>query len=111
MKLDPLKANAEGQTLSVTGNNTIELKDVLVGEVWICSGQSNMEWACERLVERQRGSRRGQSSADPSVQRAGHLTAALPHDNCPGSWTSASRARSAASRPWAISLVGGCNRN
>ncbi|MCA9147491.1 MAG: sialate O-acetylesterase, partial [Planctomycetales bacterium] len=42
--LDALKANAEGQTLRVTGSNTIELKDVLVGEVWICSGQSNMEW-------------------------------------------------------------------
>lgn len=25
------------------GNNTIELKDVLIGEVWVCSGQSNME--------------------------------------------------------------------
>ena len=25
------------------GNNSIELKDVLIGEVWICSGQSNME--------------------------------------------------------------------
>jgi sialate O-acetylesterase len=24
--------------------NTIELKDILIGEVWLCSGQSNMEW-------------------------------------------------------------------
>jgi sialate O-acetylesterase len=31
-------------TLSVTGRNTIQLKDILIGEVWICSGQSNMEW-------------------------------------------------------------------
>ena len=30
--------------LTVTGKNTIKLTDVLVGEVWICSGQSNMEW-------------------------------------------------------------------
>lgn len=27
----------------VKGNNTIELEDVLIGEVWLCSGQSNME--------------------------------------------------------------------
>lgn len=27
----------------IKGNNTIELSDVLVGEVWVCSGQSNME--------------------------------------------------------------------
>src|SRR5690349_3954107 len=44
VKLDALKANKEGQVLSVAGANTIEIKDVLVGEVWICSGQSNMEW-------------------------------------------------------------------
>lgn len=30
-------------TLIVKGRNTIELTDVLVGEVWVCSGQSNME--------------------------------------------------------------------
>ncbi len=30
-------------TLGVTGNNHIEYKDILIGEVWICSGQSNMQ--------------------------------------------------------------------
>ena len=29
-------------TMIVAGENTVELKDVLVGEVWLCSGQSNM---------------------------------------------------------------------
>jgi sialate O-acetylesterase len=32
-------------TLSVTGKNKLAVEDVLVGEVWICSGQSNMQWA------------------------------------------------------------------
>ncbi|WP_035611429.1 sialate O-acetylesterase [Haloferula sp. BvORR071] len=31
-------------TLSVEGPESVTLKDVLVGDVWICSGQSNMEW-------------------------------------------------------------------
>ena len=31
-------------TLTVKGKNTIAIQDVLVGEVWLCSGQSNMEW-------------------------------------------------------------------
>ena len=30
--------------LIVTGNNTVKLDDMLTGEVWLCSGQSNMEW-------------------------------------------------------------------
>ena len=29
--------------MTITGNNTIQLTDILVGEVWIGSGQSNME--------------------------------------------------------------------
>ena len=31
-------------SLAVQGNNTVKFDDVLVGEVWICSGQSNMWW-------------------------------------------------------------------
>ena len=44
VELKPLKANAVGQKLTISGKNTVVLDDVLVGEVWICSGQSNMEW-------------------------------------------------------------------
>ncbi|MBC3539078.1 sialate O-acetylesterase [Rufibacter sediminis] len=32
------------QTVTVKGYNTIVLEDVLLGEVWLCSGQSNMDW-------------------------------------------------------------------
>ena len=31
-------------TLTITGKNVVSIQDVYVGEVWICSGQSNMEW-------------------------------------------------------------------
>ncbi|HNP77577.1 MAG TPA: sialate O-acetylesterase, partial [Cyclobacteriaceae bacterium] len=31
-------------SISITGSEKIVLKDVMMGEVWICSGQSNMEW-------------------------------------------------------------------
>lgn len=34
--------------LTVAGRNTIELKDVLIGDVWVCSGQSNMAWELSR---------------------------------------------------------------
>lgn len=31
-------------TMTVTGPETVNLQDILIGDVWICSGQSNMEW-------------------------------------------------------------------
>ena len=34
----------------VKGRNTIVLNNILVGEVWICSGQSNMEWPVSRSM-------------------------------------------------------------
>ena len=43
VRLKSLKAGGPF-TLTVSGKNKIELKNVLVGEVWLCSGQSNMEW-------------------------------------------------------------------
>ncbi len=43
VKLAP--ENAGGPfSLTVKGNNTITFSNVLIGEVWVCSGQSNMEW-------------------------------------------------------------------
>jgi sialate O-acetylesterase len=44
VKLGKLKAGGPN-SLVVEGKNRIELKNVLVGEVWVCSGQSNMELA------------------------------------------------------------------
>src|SRR5262245_21569378 len=43
VRLKPLKACGP-YTLTISGKNKIELKNVLVGEVWICGGQSNMAW-------------------------------------------------------------------
>lgn len=40
----PALGLGEPRTITVVGSSTVEIKDVLVGEVWICSGQSNMQW-------------------------------------------------------------------
>lgn len=40
--------------LTIKGKNTVTIKDVLVGEVWVCSGQSNMEWPLNRTFEREK---------------------------------------------------------
>lgn len=43
VRLDALTAGGP-HTMTVAGTNTITLKNILVGEVWLCSGQSNMQW-------------------------------------------------------------------
>lgn len=43
MKLDAIHANATPATMTISGRNTIELKNILVGEVWLVAGQSNMQ--------------------------------------------------------------------
>jgi sialate O-acetylesterase len=43
VRFGPLKAGGGPLTMTVTGANTITLTDILVGEVWVGSGQSNME--------------------------------------------------------------------
>ncbi|MFN0127960.1 MAG: sialate O-acetylesterase [Verrucomicrobiales bacterium] len=44
VKLDPVAASAEPAVLTIKGTSERAVRDVLVGEVWICSGQSNMQW-------------------------------------------------------------------
>lgn len=48
VELAPMEASNEAVKLVVQGNNRIELTDILIGEVWLCSGQSNMEWTVKR---------------------------------------------------------------
>ncbi len=49
--LDPMKASFKPLTVTVKGKNEIKYDDVLVGEVWVCSGQSNMQWAVAQSVD------------------------------------------------------------
>lgn len=47
LDLASMEANAESQSLTVIGDTTIVLHDILVGDVWLCGGQSNMEWTLQ----------------------------------------------------------------
>ena len=48
-KIGPLAAGGP-YTLSVTGPQAVTLKNVMVGDVWLCSGQSNMEFGVDNLL-------------------------------------------------------------
>jgi len=49
--LSPLKTSAKPQTMTISGANKILLTNILVGEVWVCSGQSNMVYEMRKLVK------------------------------------------------------------
>lgn len=82
--LAPLSVGEPG-TLTVKGSNTINFDDVLVGEVWVCSGQSNMQWSVN-------------ASLDPDLEKAAAnnpqirlfsvplTTADTPQEDVIGSW-------------------------
>src|SRR5690349_18736361 len=50
ISLDPMEAGGPYQMTVAGKKNTVSFDDVLLGEVWICSGQSNMEWQLQSAV-------------------------------------------------------------
>jgi len=74
-----------GLTLTVAGKNTITFRDVLIGEVWVCSGQSNMQWA---VVQAANGPHEVDAAKYPSLRlfTVSMRTAATPQSDCDGTW-------------------------
>lgn len=50
--LKPLKLNASPAEMVISGKNTITLTNILVGDVWLCSGQSNMEYPLDYRLKK-----------------------------------------------------------
>lgn len=51
--LEPMEASAEPRDLEVEGHSLLLLRNVLVGEVWLASGQSNMQWSVAQSADPQ----------------------------------------------------------
>ncbi|MBM4018526.1 MAG: sialate O-acetylesterase [Planctomycetes bacterium] len=89
VRLAAMKASAEPQELSVAGKNTLKLANILVGEVWICSGQSNMAFAVRGAINGQ------QEIADakyPKIRlfKVANVTAGEPAADVKGQWVECS---------------------
>jgi sialate O-acetylesterase len=86
--LAPQKAGGP-YVMIVKGNNTLTINDVLFGEVWVCSGQSNMEWPLAASFE----SGNDISSASDSQLRmftVAKATSGEPLSDVSGAWEAAS---------------------
>lgn len=81
------KADDDPKILTIRGNNKIVLKDILIGEVWVCSGQSNMEYSMGRPGDE--ANLEALREADcPQIRLfdVAHNTALTPREDVEGKW-------------------------
>lgn len=100
--LDPLSASKRPTVMTISGTNTIKLENILIGEVWICSGQSNMEFPLAKGA----GWRTGVKNWEKEVAEANYPDMRLfivkikkadtPQSDCEGEWMVCSPDRVAA---------------
>lgn len=75
--------------MTVAGKNTIVLKNVLVGDVWVCSGQSNMQW---RVLESTGAKEELAAAKFPQIRlfKVERQTALVPQTDLEGRWVECS---------------------
>ncbi len=84
--LPPVKADGKPHSLHITGKNTIALEDILIGEVWVGSGQSNMEFGLGSTIK----GKETIAAADRPQIRLFHVPkvqAKKPADDVKARWT------------------------
>ncbi|MSU70492.1 MAG: sialate O-acetylesterase [Opitutaceae bacterium] len=90
--LPPLAAARAGADLVITGKNTVTLHDVVVGEVWLCSGQSNMEFPvfdpASKIFKLQNAAAEVAAAKFPLIRqfRVDRAVAESPADSAKGAW-------------------------
>jgi sialate O-acetylesterase len=85
LKLPALPATAEGRELSIAGSNTLAFKDVVVGEVWLCGGQSNMDFGLGGALNAEQEIK---DAKYPAIRhfRTEFAAPAEPAEDCRGQW-------------------------
>ena len=88
-------ASAEGRELKAqAGGSSVSVKNVLVGEVWICSGQSNMEWTMD-VTDDAKDAIAGANYPLIRQFKVPHVTHTKPQKDLPGDWSVCSPATAA----------------
>jgi sialate O-acetylesterase len=73
-------------SISVKGNNTIDLEDVLIGEVWVCGGQSNMEWSGTQQLPQSIDEAPNAQNNKIRLFYVSKSTSMFPQENLDGKW-------------------------
>ena len=73
-------------TITIEGENKIILEDVLIGEVWVCSGQSNMEWSGDQDLKESIDEAPKANQPEIRLFYVNKSTSLYPQDNLEGKW-------------------------
>lgn len=84
--LPAMKADGKPHTLTVKGKNTVTLDDVLLGEVWLCSGQSNMEWSVNASLNAKEEIAAANHPGIRLFNVPGHVAVPEPQREVRGTW-------------------------
>lgn len=76
--------------IKIKGNNEIILKNILIGEVWVVSGQSNMEWSAASGIDNANSEVAKANFPDIRFFGVNHSTALFPQQNLSGEWQACS---------------------
>lgn len=79
-------------TVNIKSGNELTLKNVMIGEVWICSGQSNMEWSASQNLLNAEEEIRNASYPNIRLFHVKKLASETPQDNCFAEWEECSPA-------------------
>ncbi|MEZ6067061.1 MAG: sialate O-acetylesterase [Planctomycetaceae bacterium] len=83
----PALAVGEPGTLTVKGGNEVKFDDVLVGEVWVCSGQSNMQWSVNSAIDPDLELAAAASNPQLRLFRVPLVSSADPQEDVNAEWT------------------------
>ena len=72
--------------ITLKGQNTIVLKNILIGEVWVCSGQSNMEWSSLQGLKEMNDELPVSANSNIRLFNIPKTTSDQLQDNCLGNW-------------------------
>lgn len=73
-------------TITLQGNNLVKLENVLIGEVWVCSGQSNMAWSSYQGLKDVIAEFPTCADSKMRFFQIPNTTAEYPQDDCSATW-------------------------
>ena len=87
LELDPMPTSRKGLTMRITGSGSKTiLRGILIGEVWLCSGQSNMEWPLRKHIIGNEEAIKTANYPDIRFFKVGRQYSGTPEEECNGYW-------------------------